>query len=166
MPNTSSTGSSGCSQVDRFSKHFEKCRNREGHLKASVFLLVYIKICLWLCFVDQTLFSHSISSQWHHIHTPLLHGGTMMNWSGVSNKHKHYGVRGNAFKLIQSHLSNRKQCVQGGNTKSPLKSIIFGIPQGLILGPLFFLSFINDLTKFNFYENYTFCWWYSFSSER
>jgi len=38
MPNTSSTGSSGCSQVDRFTKHFEKCRNREGHVKASVFL--------------------------------------------------------------------------------------------------------------------------------
>jgi len=38
VPNTSSTGSSGCSQVDRFSKHFEKCRNREGHVKASVFL--------------------------------------------------------------------------------------------------------------------------------
>ena len=36
-PNTSSTGNSGCSQGDRFSKHFEKCRNREGHVKASVF---------------------------------------------------------------------------------------------------------------------------------
>ena len=35
MPNTSSTASSGCSQVDRFIKHFEKCRNREGHVKAS-----------------------------------------------------------------------------------------------------------------------------------
>jgi len=39
MPNTSSTGSSGCSQLDRFRKNFEKCRNREGHVKASVFLL-------------------------------------------------------------------------------------------------------------------------------
>jgi len=37
MPNTSSTGSSGCSQVDRFGKHFENCRNREGHVKAFVF---------------------------------------------------------------------------------------------------------------------------------
>jgi len=38
MLNISSTGSSGCSQVDRFSKHFEKCRDRESHVKASVFL--------------------------------------------------------------------------------------------------------------------------------
>jgi len=39
VPNTSSMGSSDCSQVDRFSKHFEKCRHREGHVKASVCLL-------------------------------------------------------------------------------------------------------------------------------
>jgi len=30
--------SSGCSLGDRFGKHFKKCRNREGHVKASVFL--------------------------------------------------------------------------------------------------------------------------------
>jgi len=39
MPNTSSTGNSGCSQVNRFSEHFEKCRNWEGNVKPSVFLL-------------------------------------------------------------------------------------------------------------------------------
>jgi len=42
MPNTSSMGRSGCSQVDRFSKHFEKYRNREGHVKASVFLPTWL----------------------------------------------------------------------------------------------------------------------------
>ena len=36
--NTSSAGSSGCSRGDRFGKHFKKCRNREGHMKASVLL--------------------------------------------------------------------------------------------------------------------------------
>jgi len=36
--NTSSAGSSGCSRGDRFGKHFKKCRNREGHVKASVLL--------------------------------------------------------------------------------------------------------------------------------
>ena len=51
--------------------------------------------------------------------------------------------------LIQSYLSNRKQYVQGGNIKSSLNSIISGVPQGSILGPLFFLTFINDLPKSN-----------------
>jgi len=45
-------------------------------------------------------------------------------------KLEHYGVRGNALKLIQSYLSNRKQYILGGNIKSSLNSIISGVPQG------------------------------------
>jgi len=60
-------------------------------------------------------------------------------------KLEHSGVRGNAFKLIQSYFSNRKQYVQEGNTKSSLKSIISGVSQGSFLSPMFFLIFINDL---------------------
>ena len=52
----------------------------------------------------------------------------------------HYGVRGNALKLMQSYLSNRKQYVQEGNIKSSLYSVISGDPQGSILGPLFFFN--------------------------
>jgi len=37
--NTSSTSSSGCSGDNRFGKYFKKCRNVEGHVKASVLLL-------------------------------------------------------------------------------------------------------------------------------
>ena len=36
--NTSRMSSSGCSRDDRFGKHFRKCRNGEGHVKASVIL--------------------------------------------------------------------------------------------------------------------------------
>jgi len=72
-----------------------------------------------------------------------------VNHSILLTKLEHYGVRVNVLKLIQSYLSNRKQYIQGGNIKSSLNSIISGVPQGSILGPLFFLIFINDLPKSN-----------------
>ena len=72
-----------------------------------------------------------------------------VNHSILLTKLEHYGVRGNVLKLIRSYLSSRKQYFQGGNIKSSLNSIISGVPQGSILGPLFFLIFINDLPKSN-----------------
>ena len=63
----------------------------------------------------------------------------------------HYGIRGPAYSLIESYLSNRQQFVSINNSASSLKSISIGLPQGSIFGPLLFLIYVNDLT------NATFC---------
>ena len=54
----------------------------------------------------------------------------------------------NAIKFIQSYLSERFQRVNVNSNFSEWCKILLGVPQGLILGPLSFRIFINDIFYF------------------
>ena len=59
-----------------------------------------------------------------------------------------YGLSSDSLCYIYSYLKDRKQCVQINNKQSEFDTIISGVPQGSIFGPILFNIFFNDFLVF------------------
>ena len=68
-----------------------------------------------------------------------------VNHSILSKKLDMYGVRNENRDWCNDYLSSRKQKTLVNNVVSDEYDITCGIPQGSVLGPLFFIMYVNDV---------------------
>lgn len=66
---------------------------------------------------------------------------------GLLEKLKSAGIQGRLLNFFYNYLSCRRQRVVIRGAMSNLMTVSSGVPQGSIIGPLFFLIFINDIVK-------------------
>ena len=59
-----------------------------------------------------------------------------------------YSLNSYSLCYIYSYLKDRKQCVQINNEQSKLDTIISGVPQGSIFGPILYNIFFNGFFFF------------------
>ena len=81
------------------------------------------------------------------IFTDLSNAFDTVNHNILLEKLKAYGIQSENPKWFRSYLSNRKQFISYDDSKTEMKIVKCVVLQGPILGPLFFLIFVNDLSN-------------------
>ena len=93
-------------------------------------------------------FSHTLNSsgQTYAILLDFAKAFDKVDHNLLLSKINNTGICGPLFDWISSFLTNRTQSVIVDGCLSEPKPVLSGVPQGTVLGPLFFLIYINDIS--------------------
>ena len=58
-----------------------------------------------------------------------------------------FGVAGVVLHWFKSYLSDHVQCIKTGSILSDVKKLLYGVPQGSVLGPILFSLYTTPLSK-------------------
>ena len=72
---------------------------------------------------------------------------TIIHSTLLSRLHKSFGISGLALSWLQSYLSNRSQSVCIGQFSSDTAPLTTGVPQGSVLGPILFSTYISPIAQ-------------------
>ena len=70
-----------------------------------------------------------------------------VNHNILLRKIDHIGIKGDLLRWITNYLHNRAQRTFVNNILSSTQAVHCGVPQGSILGPLFFILYVNDIKR-------------------